>query len=64
MINITVSNEAQTKIQSGDMVVLRKVIEAESKKVEKILISTAKVDDFRFYQGVAQALSGVIELLP
>lgn len=64
MITIPVSNEARPKIAAGDMVALRKVIEAESDKVKEILLSSAKPDDFRFYQGVAQALSGVIKLLP
>jgi len=64
MISIPVSNEARVKIDTGDMVALRKVIEAESDKMKALLVETARADDFRFYQGVAQALAGIIKLLP
>ena len=64
MVTITVSNEDSAKIQQGDTKALRKVIEAESIKSQTKLLEITKVDDFRFYQGVAQTYAGLLKLLP
>jgi len=64
VINIKVSDEAKRQIDAGDIKTLKKVLEAESVKANDLLVESANPDNFRFYQGAAQALLAVIKLLP
>lgn len=64
MLTIKTDAVAQQAIRSGNMEVLKVVLEQESEKMREALVSQANPDTFRFQQGQAQAIDAVLKLLP
>ena len=64
MLTIKTDAVAQASIRSGNMEVLKVVLEQESEKMREALVSQANSDTFRFQQGQAQAIDAVLKLLP
>ena len=58
------SNEDRSRVEAGDMKTLKKVLEAEIAKADTSLRENADANNFRLYQGMAQAFLAVKKLLP
>lgn len=64
MIEIKVNPAHIVGIQNNDLRVIKQVVKENSEINAVRLKNAAKFEDFRFYQGVAQTLDGLIKILP